>query len=164
GPTGPAIREHVDALGLARKVSLLGEVADGERVLSALDVYMLSSIDEGMNLTLLEAMATALPVVATAVGGNPEVVRHEASGLLVPARDPAAMAAAMLRLAGDAALRARLGAAGQARVREDFSQARAIQDYLRLYRGARAADVGWPTTRPAAAAPAPSPTPQTRTV
>jgi glycosyltransferase involved in cell wall biosynthesis len=79
-------------------------------------------------------MAAALPVVATRVGGNPDLVRPGETGLLVPALEPAALAEAMTTLAGDATLRQRLGAAGRARVLADFSLDAMARGYDALYR------------------------------
>src|SRR5579872_6986653 len=78
-------------------------------------------------------MATGLAVVATKVGGNPEVVVDGATGLLVPPRDPAALAAALLRLRRDAGERARMGQAGRARVEEHFDVRRMVASYENLY-------------------------------
>lgn len=139
GPCRAELEAQVAAAGLGGAVRFLGEVRDTPRVLNALDVYMLSSVDEGMNLTLLEAMACGLPVVATAVGGNGEVVHDGRTGRLVPRLDALAMAERMLELAADAGARERLGDAGRARVEHDFSQAATMRAYEALYRGGR-----WP--------------------
>jgi glycosyltransferase involved in cell wall biosynthesis len=85
-----------------------------------------------MGTATLDAMAAGLPVVATRVGGIPEIVEDGVSGILVPPRDPAALAAAMVRLAGDAGLRARLGEAGKVRARE-FSADRTEERTRALY-------------------------------
>ena len=136
GPCRAELELQVCSMGLEGKVLFLGEVSDGERVLNGLDVYMLSSLDEGMNLTLLEAMGASLPVVATEVGGNPEVVVRDQTGLLVPPAQPQAMAGAMLRFAREPDLRDRLGRAGRARVEAGFSQAATLDAYMNLYEGA----------------------------
>lgn len=141
GPCRQALESQVAALGLVSAVRFLGEVRDSERVLNALDVYMLSSTDEGMNLTLLEAMATGLPVVATAVGGNSEVVLDGSTGLLVPAKDPQLMAQRMLAVGQGEALRQRLGSAGRQRVEQQFSQAATLRKYQALYAGQAASKV-----------------------
>jgi sugar transferase (PEP-CTERM/EpsH1 system associated) len=135
GPCRGELELQAQQAGLGPAVTFAGEVRDTERMLNGMDVYMLSSTDEGMNLTLLEAMATALPVVATAVGGNPEVVADKLSGLLVPPLDPQAMAEAMLALARDPQRRAALGAQGRRRVEDGFSQERTLQAYAALYEG-----------------------------
>jgi L-malate glycosyltransferase len=141
GPCRAALEGHAAQLSLGDKIVFLGEVSDAERILNGLDVYMLSSIDEGMNLTLLEAMATQLPVVATAVGGNPEVVEHGVSGFIVPALRPDLMSAQMLALAGNQELRRSMAAAALDRAWEQYSQRRTISSYERLYMGARGSTV-----------------------
>jgi glycosyltransferase involved in cell wall biosynthesis len=136
GPCRPALELQARDLDLQDRIHFLGEVRDGERVLNALDVYMLSSVDEGMNLTLLEAMGTGLPAIATRVGGNPEVVQDGSTGLVVPPSQPQAMAEAMVRLAEDPVLRQRLARQARERVAAAFSQQVTLQAYVALYRGA----------------------------
>jgi glycosyltransferase involved in cell wall biosynthesis len=93
----------------------------------------MSSVTEGLGTSLLDAMACGTPIVATTAGGMPEVVADGRTGLLVPVRDHEAMAGAIVRLLRDEALRARMGAAGEARVRERFSAERMVQDTLAVY-------------------------------
>ncbi len=102
-------------------VIFLGDRADVPEILRALDVFVLSSRNEGISNTILEAMATGLPVVATDVGGNPELVLEGQTGTLVPAADPAALAAALARYAGDPALGETVGQRARARAVERFS-------------------------------------------
>ncbi len=113
GPLRSDLAVEAERLGVAPHVQFLGDRADVLGVLEALDVFVLPSRTEGMSNALLEAMAAARPVVATAVGGTPEVIAEGSSGLLVPADAPPAMAAAIARLLDDAALAARLGAAAR---------------------------------------------------
>lgn len=136
GPERTALEQGVAAHGLGADVRLAGEQHDTHDWLRAFDVYALSSTSEGMNLTLLEAMSTGLPVVATDVGGNPEIVRDGETGLLTPARDAQAMAETLSRLVASDTLRARMGAAGRRRVEECFSQESMLQAYIELYRPA----------------------------
>ena len=91
------------------------------RLLEGFDLFVLPSVSEGMPLTILEAMHARLPVVATAVGGVPELVLHGETGLLVPARSPAALAAALQRLLLDGPLRQAMGEAGRQRQQLHFS-------------------------------------------
>lgn len=135
GPERAVLEREIAVHQLGADVRLVGEQHDTPDWLRALDIYVLSSISEGMNLTLLEAMSTALPVVATDVGGNPEIVRAGETGLLVPPRDAAAMAAALLRLVESDELRRRMGAAGRRCVEQRFSQESMLRDYLALYHG-----------------------------
>ncbi len=91
---------------------LPGERADIAEIMRGLDVFVLPSLAEGISNTILEAMATGLPIIATRVGGNPELVEEGRTALLVPADDPRAMAAAIAVYADDAAKRQQHGAAG----------------------------------------------------
>jgi glycosyltransferase involved in cell wall biosynthesis len=114
-------------------VQLLGERGDVPQLLAEADVFCLSSRSEGLPLSILEAMAAGLPVVASAVGGVPEQVADGETGFLVPPGDETALAAALERLAGDAELRGRLGAAGRARAEERFDLPHVREAHLRLY-------------------------------
>jgi glycosyltransferase involved in cell wall biosynthesis len=111
----------------------LGQRDDARRWLAACDVYVNSSISEGVSLTILEAMAAGLTPVVTRVGGTPEVV-DDSCGRLVPSRDPRALAAALRTLAASPALRADLGLAARRRVEERFSLDRMVAAYADVYR------------------------------
>jgi glycosyltransferase involved in cell wall biosynthesis len=133
GPERPAVEAEIRAAGLLEQVELTGERRDVPQLLEHADVFVLSSRSEGAPLSVLEAMAAGLPVVATAVGGVPELVDDGTTGLLVPPGDAPALAAALERLLGDAALRARMGAAGWERVRERFDIAQLRRAHVELY-------------------------------
>jgi glycosyltransferase involved in cell wall biosynthesis len=120
-------------LGVAGGVHFVGYRADIRHLLAAFDVYVNSSVSEGVSLTILEAMATGLPVVATRVGGTPEVVLHGNTGLLVEPRDPAALATAIDELGRDRDRGRALGAAGRVRVDTFFTIDRMVSDYARVY-------------------------------
>lgn len=120
-------------LGVAHRVRFLGFRRDVAGILCAADVLVQPSVSEGLSLTVLEGMACALPVVATDVGGNRELVSPGDTGLLVPARDVQSLAEAVRALAADADLRRRMGERGRARVAERFSLARAAADFEALY-------------------------------
>lgn len=122
------------SLGLRDRVLFAGERHDVPAVLAALDVVVLSSHTEGMSNALLEAMAMARPVVATAVGGNPDVVRDGVTGHLVPPREPEALAAALGRVASDLPAAAALGRAARADVAARLSLPRMVARYEALYR------------------------------
>lgn len=131
-------RASIEALAAERRIGLdrlrlLGFRADVPDLLGAADFFVLPSRMEGLPLAALEAMAQRLPVVTTRVGGIPEVVFDGEHGFLVPPEDPDALAAAMSKLARDPHLRARLGEAGAARAREEFSFERMTDKYDDLY-------------------------------
>ena len=138
GVVKPQLQTLAAELDLGGCVAFLGQTSDVAGVLARAQLFVLSSISEGVSLTLLEAMATGLAVVATKVGGNPEVVVDGETGLLVPPRDPRALAAALLRLRRDPAEQARLGQAGRRRVEQHFDVRRMTANYEELYLGWRA--------------------------
>jgi len=147
GPDRPAVESEVRRLGMESVVRLAGERNDVAELLAAADLFVLSSRSEGLPLSILEAMAAGLPVVASSVGGVPELVVDGETGLLVPPDDPHALAAAIERLLDDSALRRRLGAAGRTRVWEHFDLASARRAHLDLYRTVLA-DAGLPLPSP----------------
>jgi glycosyltransferase involved in cell wall biosynthesis len=99
----------------------------------AFDLFVMSSVTEGLGTSLLDAMAAARPVVATTAGGIPEVVVDGETGFLVPPRDHEAMAASIVRLLKDEDLRRRMGQAGLARAHARFSAERMVQETVRVY-------------------------------
>jgi glycosyltransferase involved in cell wall biosynthesis len=121
------------ALGIDGNVKWLGEQPVIERLLNCCDIFVLPSHQEGFSNALLEAMAAGLPAIATAVGGNVDAVIDGESGLLVNPKDPAGLAAAILRLAKDELLRRRLAAAARDRVHRHFSLESCIERYETLY-------------------------------
>ena len=135
GPERAGLEERASALGVGSAVSFLGYRADARQILPALDVYVNSSLHEGVSLTILEAMAAAVPVVATSVGGTPEVVADDETGVLVPSRSPVALASAVSHLLVNPDRRAQLGRAGRSRVERLFSLDAMTARYLDVYRG-----------------------------
>ncbi|HTM26825.1 MAG TPA: glycosyltransferase [Vicinamibacterales bacterium] len=133
GELRAALEREIRDRHLEKHVFLAGFRPDVLSVHKAFDIFVMSSVTEGLGTSLLDAMACAKPVVATTAGGMPEVVVDGRTGLLVPPRDHQAMAAAIVRLLGDARLRESMGAAGQARVRERFSADRMVRDTLQVY-------------------------------
>jgi glycosyltransferase involved in cell wall biosynthesis len=133
GPDRPALEGEVRRLDLASVVRLAGERNDVVQLLAASDVFVLSSRSEGLPLSILEAMAAGLPVVATNVGGVPELVLEGETGFLVPSGDAQSLAGALQRLLDDSALRGRLGTAGRIRVEERFDLVSTRQAHLDLY-------------------------------
>ena len=132
GEQGPELAAGAAWLGLADTVSFLGPRDDVAALLAAADVYVHPSLFEALPTTVLEAMATGLPVVATDVGGVPELVSHGTTGLLVRPARPADLAEAMLRLR-DPALRTRFGAAGRAWVQANASATQWIDGIEAVY-------------------------------
>ncbi|WP_022948483.1 TIGR03088 family PEP-CTERM/XrtA system glycosyltransferase [Methylohalobius crimeensis] len=133
---GPLRQECIDLLeqaGMQKSAWLPGERGDIPAILRGLDFFVLPSRAEGISNTILEAMATGLPVIATEAGGNPELVRHEVSGTLVPVADPDAMAAVLVRYVESETLRSQCGEAGLQRVQADFSLAAMVVQYQRIY-------------------------------
>lgn len=127
-----ALRGEVEQAGLAGMVEFLGERSDVPQLLAEADLFLNSSLYEGQSIAMLEAMAMALPLVATDVPGNRDLVRHEANGLLAPLDQPAAIADAIMRLVDDPALYARLSGGAHATGRR-FSVERTAADHLDLY-------------------------------
>ncbi len=133
GPCREELRQLVAELGLERIVSFLGELRAVPEFLARGSLFVLPSRSEGVSLTLLEAMACGLPVVATRVGGTPEVVVDDETGILVPPSDPAALAAAILRVWRDPQRARLMGEAGRLLVERQFGVSRMLDDYMVLY-------------------------------
>jgi glycosyltransferase involved in cell wall biosynthesis len=134
GPCREDLHRLAGELGLGEQVRFLGQVRDIPGLLARAGLFVLSSLSEGVSLTLLEAMASGLPIVATRVGGNPEVVAEGSTGLLAPAGDPAALAAAIAALWQDPHRCRLFGAAGRRRVEEQFDIRRMVAAYEAMYR------------------------------
>jgi sugar transferase (PEP-CTERM/EpsH1 system associated) len=133
GPERNTLARQVDGARLGDRASLLGQRDDIPDVMRTFDIFVLPSLGEGMCNTILEAMAAGLPVVATSVGGNPELVADGVTGTLVPPRDADALASAVTRYAADERLRAEHGAAGRRRVLAEFTLERMAERYMDLY-------------------------------
>lgn len=123
-----------NSIGIQQWVTFLGMRNDIEEIVPEMDVFVLSSTTEGVSLTLLEAMSCGIPIIATNVGGNAEVVIDKANGFITPARDERAIAEKMIKLIDDPGLRLRMGKAGRERVLEHFSIRSAAQKYFDHYR------------------------------
>ncbi len=134
GPLRGELKALAADLGVAARVRFLGIRADVPEILRAVDLFLLTSLSESASLTLLEAMASGLPVVATAVGGTPEIVRDGVEGLLVGQGNVEGVAAAATRILEDAALAGELGRAGRRRVEERYRLESTIEAYGELYR------------------------------
>jgi sugar transferase (PEP-CTERM/EpsH1 system associated) len=133
GPERAALEQLATELRIADRVRFLGFRDDIAARLADAGVFVLSSRSEGVSLTLLEAMAAGLPIVATHVGGNPEVVDVDRTGLLVPSGDPNALADAVIRVMTDPELAIRFGRAGRARAEQQFDVRGVAATYEALY-------------------------------
>jgi glycosyltransferase involved in cell wall biosynthesis len=134
GPDRARLEQRAYELGIMRDTLFLGYQEDVARFHAAFDAFFLPSTNEGTPVTAIEALAAGRPVVATSVGGVPDVVRDGEDGFLVPAGAVEQLADRLEQLAGDPELRARLGAAGRARVLPRYSVERLVDDVDRLYR------------------------------
>lgn len=130
----PGLKTLADGLNVNGFVRFLGDVRDVPGLLGRASLSILPSLTEGISLTLLEAMARGLPVVATRVGGNPEVVADGVTGVLVPPENPEEMARAILRLYADPPLGRQMGEAGRRRVETHFDVRQMVASYESLYR------------------------------
>ena len=135
GPLKARVEKVLDAAGMGQLAWLPGERDDVPEILRGLDCFVLPSLAEGISNTILEAMACGLPVVATRVGGNPELVEDGLTGRLVPPVNPETMATALLQYFDDPVLTRRHGRAGRHAVLQRFSLDRMVADYRSLYDG-----------------------------
>jgi glycosyltransferase involved in cell wall biosynthesis len=133
GDEHQALRDKARALNIEPYLIFGGYRGDVERCYGAMDVSVLTSLSEGLSITLLESMRHSLPIVATAVGGNPEVVVQGETGYLVPPRDVPAFARRVVQLLRDPARRARMGNSGRLRVARYFDISAVAQRYLDVY-------------------------------
>lgn len=136
---------RVGQIGLGNDIFMPGNLTDLDQVMQAADIFVMSSLWEGLPLVLLEAMAGGLPVVAYGIPGVEEVVVHGKTGISVPVGEPESLAAGLERLAGDAELRKRLGAAGENRIRIEYGFGEYVEKLSTLY---RRATEQWKGTKP----------------
>jgi sugar transferase (PEP-CTERM/EpsH1 system associated) len=127
------LEDEARASGLSPVVWFTGDRDDVADLLRLMDVFVLPSLGEGVSNTILEAMATGLPVIATRVGGNPELVQQDSTGALVPPGNAGQLAAVLFGLIADPARRARCGAEARAEVMRRFDWARCVDQYLGVY-------------------------------
>jgi L-malate glycosyltransferase len=134
GELRPVLERQIKDHHLEKHVFLAGFRPDVLSVHKAFDIFVMSSVTEGLGTSLLDAMACGKPIVATTAGGMPEVVKDGTTGILVPPRDHEAMAEAIIRLLNDGEARRAMGEAGQARARVYFRAERMVQDTCDVYR------------------------------
>jgi L-malate glycosyltransferase len=133
GPERDRLIERAADADLAGSVTLAGFRSDVRALLPAADLYANSSISEGISITILEAMAAGVPIVATGVGGTPEVLADGVAGVLVPSRNRVSLASAIASLAIDAERRARLATAARRRLETSFTIERMVREYAHMY-------------------------------
>jgi glycosyltransferase involved in cell wall biosynthesis len=133
GVLRPAMQQHAHELGIADRVIFTGWRRDLPRVYADTDILVVSSNNEGTPVAAIEAMAAGRPVVATRVGGLPDLIAEGETGLLIPPKDPHGLATAILCLLQDPETAWRMGQAGQAKVRERFSLQRLLTDMEQCY-------------------------------
>jgi glycosyltransferase involved in cell wall biosynthesis len=134
GPEGKRLQRDIQRFRLVSRVTLAGVVERTDRLLRPADIFVLPSTErEGLSLAVLEAMDCGLPVIASRIGGVPEVVLDGGTGILVPPAQPKALAEAILRLVHNPAERRRMGASGQARVKRLFNKDKMIAEIEALY-------------------------------
>jgi glycosyltransferase involved in cell wall biosynthesis len=131
--TTQMLEEHARELGVRENVVFTGQRSDIASLLAACDIFSLPSFEEPFGLVFAEAMAMKRPVVALTNGGTPEVVEHGRCGLLSPPGDIDALAANLLRLLDDPALRRQFGEYGRSRVEQHFTAARMASDFTEIY-------------------------------
>ena len=133
GPLRDDLESLARSLGVAGRVQFVGIQSNVPEWLGAAEAFALTSVSEAASLTLLEAMATRLPVVVSNVGGNPEIVTEGVEGLLFPRGDADALAAAVRKLFANPAAAERMGRAGRARVEREYRLDDTVRAYGRLY-------------------------------
>ncbi|GAO34858.1 sugar transferase [Sulfuricella sp. T08] len=133
GPCRENCAQLLAEAGLSDCAYLMGEQNDVAELMRAMDIFVLPSLGEGVSNTILEAMATGLPVVATQVGGNPELVQASVTGRLIPADAPQAMAQALFDYVNDAQLRVSHGRAGRAIIEHQYSLPTMVSAYMQTY-------------------------------
>jgi sugar transferase (PEP-CTERM/EpsH1 system associated) len=136
GPSRPNLESLTRQYGLEKQIIFLGDRSDVPDLLNAMDVFVLTSFSEGLSNSIMEAMASGLPIVATDVGGNSELVINNETGFLFPSQDAGALAQRILQLADDVDNRNKIGLAGRKRMEDFFTMDKMIQNYENLYRSA----------------------------
>ncbi|MFH1665161.1 MAG: glycosyltransferase family 4 protein [Candidatus Omnitrophota bacterium] len=142
GPERKAIKEQIRGLGIGDSVSIVSGNVCPDRYLSLIDIFCLPSVEEGLGLSLMEAMAAGRACVASDVGGVSELILSGEDGILVPPRDPSALCSAIERLASDAGLRQSLGENARKKAEKNFSIRDSVHRTIRVYREVVAESVG----------------------
>lgn len=133
GPLLDSLRDKARALGISGKVHFTGWRRDAQKLLTVLDIFVSSSLWEGLPLAILEAMAAKKAIIATTVGDNTSLISDHSTGLLIPKADPGALAKSMIELIDDQALRARLGQNAYCFFSANFSIKKMVDSYEKIY-------------------------------
>lgn len=133
GPHRSKLEEQIDARGLRGRIDLVGTFDNTHDLLAAADLFVLPSLQEGLSIALLEAMAAGLPSVVSDIPGNRELIEPEQHGLCVPVQDPNALASAIDRILSERVLARRLGAAARLRASQDYSIETMARRHLELF-------------------------------
>ena len=134
GRERPSLEKTTSSLGIKDSVIFAGMRKDVPEILSILDVFVLPSLNEGLPMALLEAQAAQIPVVATRVGAIPDVLENGVTGMLIPPKDPQAIAEAIIMILSDKQLASGIAQKGFERVRDNFSSEKMASKYLSIYR------------------------------
>ena len=146
GPDRARLEARAASLGVAAHIEFAGPVADPAPLLRTADAFVLPSVAEGMSNSLLEAMATALPCLASRIGGNIDLLDEGRTGLLLPANEPDAWSSALIRVLDDPDSARRMGAAARHRIEAEFALPVVVDRYVELYR--KLLDGSWPHRDP----------------
>ena len=133
GPLRSQLEQLVGALDVKESVLFTGFKTNPVDYMAAMDVFLLPSLSEGTSMTLLEAMRFSKPTIATSVGGTPEIITHEKSGLLIENKDESALVSSMLKLLGSSSLRMSYGAAARREFEQRFVVRAMVREYERIY-------------------------------
>ncbi len=142
GPMRNELEEYSIKNGLKECVTFLGFKKDVAESLKNIDIFVLSSLTEGISVSLLESMAAGKPAIVTNVGGNPEIVVDGETGILVPSKDPQKMAESIMKIIQNPDLAKKMGRAGRKRVEGKFSLQRMVREYEQIYKECLRTDVG----------------------
>jgi glycosyltransferase involved in cell wall biosynthesis len=128
------LEREAKELGVEKYIKMLGFRKDVPDLLPQLDLFVLPSLSEGLSVAILEALAVGVPMIATAVGGTPEVITDHEDGILVPPADPDALAESICLLVKNTELRQRLAKAGQEMVFRRFALTRLVRETTEVYK------------------------------
>ena len=134
GPLEKQLKQYANDLNISNKIKFLGVREDIPEIISILDISVLSSLTEGCSNAILESMAGGKPVIATNVGGNPELIVDRETGLIVPSQDATALAEAECKLLSDKDLAIKMGERGRERVKSLYSMDKIVAEFEKIYR------------------------------